>query len=161
GSDWSGILVKPVGYQSQHRYPAVLQMYNYVDDQFITDGLYPTAFAARELASVGFVVLQIRKRPNTISEEDARIHLEGYRSAIRTVAAEGLIDSTKVGVVGFSWTCWYVAHALVEDPRLFAVATIADGLDNSYMQYKLFTPEDYILEQQMTKIRGGPPFGAQ
>jgi len=27
------------------------------------------------------------------------------------------------------------------------------------MQYKLFTPDDYILEQQMTKIRGGPPFG--
>lgn len=159
--DWSGILVKPVGYLPGHRYPLVLQMYNYVDGQFITDGLYPTAFAARELASVGFVVLQIRKRRDRISEDDARIHLEGYRSAIQSLSTQGMIDPTKVGVVGFSWTCWYAAHAIVEDPKLFAAATIADGLDNGYMQYKLFTPSDYVLEEQMTKIRGGPPFGAR
>ena len=53
GGDWSGILVKPVGYVAGPHYPLVLQMYDYVDGQFITDGLYPTAFAARELASVG------------------------------------------------------------------------------------------------------------
>ena len=160
GRDWSGILVKPVGYVEGHRYPLVVQMYNYVNGEFITDGLYPTAFAARELASVGFVVLQIRKQRNTISEEDASIHLEGYRSAIRSLSETGLIDSSKVGVVGFSWTCWYATHAIIQDPKLFAAATIADGLDNSYMQYKLFTVGDYILEQQMTKIHDGPPFGA-
>ncbi len=160
GGDWSGILVKPVGYVAGRRYPLVLQMYNYTDGQFITDGLYPTAFAARELASVGFVVLQIRKRRDTISEDDPRIHLEGYRSAIRNLSAQGIVDPARVGVVGFSWTCWYVAHAIVEDPKLFAAATIADGLDNGYMQYKLFTPSDYLLEEQMTKIRGGAPFGA-
>jgi dipeptidyl aminopeptidase/acylaminoacyl peptidase len=160
GRDWAGILVKPIDYREGRRYPLVVQMYDFVDGQFLTDGLYPTAFAARELASVGFVVLQIRKRRDTVSEEDTRIHLEGYRSAIRSLSAAGMINPAKVGVVGFSWTCWYVAHAIVEDPSLFSVATIADGLDNSYMQYKLFTPGDYLLEQQMTKIRNGPPFGA-
>ena len=160
GRDWSGILVKPINFIEGHRYPLVIQMYDYVDGEFLTDGLYPTAFAARELASVGFVVLQIRKRRNTISEVDATIHLEGYRSAIKSLSQKGLIDPGKVGVVGFSWTCWYVAHAIVSDPKLFAAATIADGLDNSYMQYKLFTVSDYILEQQMSKIRNGPPFGA-
>lgn len=160
GRDWSGILVKPVNYIEGQSYPLIVQMYNYVDGQFITDGLYPTAFAARELASAGFVVLQIRKHHNTISEEDPKIHLEGYRSAIQSLSSHGLIDPNKVGVVGFSWTCWYVAEAIVDDPKLFAAATIADGLDNSYMQYKLFTVADYILEQQMTKIRNGSPFGA-
>jgi len=159
GRTWSGILVKPVGYVAGKRYPLVLQMYNYADGAFITDGLYPTAFAARELASEGFVVLQIRKKRDTLTEDDPRIHLEGYRSAIQSLADTGLIDRQKVGVVGFSWTCWYAAYALIEDPKLFAAATIADGLDNSYMQYKLFTPGDYILEQQMAKIRGGAPFG--
>ena len=160
GRDWSGILVKPINFVEGKRYPLVIQMYNYVDGEFLTDGLYPTAFAARELASVGFAVLQIRKRRDTISEDDATIHLEGYRSAIRSLSQKGLIDPSKVGVVGFSWTCWYVAHAIVSDPTLFAAATIADGLDNSYMQYKLFTVGDYILDQQMSKIRNGPPFGA-
>ncbi len=159
GRDWSAILVKPIDFVEGKRYPLVIQMYNYVDGEFLTDGLYPTAFAARELASVGIAVLQIRKRRDTISEDDATIHLEGYRSAIRNLSQEGLIDPSKVGVVGFSWTCWYVAHAIISDPKLFVAATIADGLDNSYMQYKLFTVSDYILEQQMSKIRNGPPFG--
>lgn len=159
GRRWSAVLVKPVGYVRGKRYPAVLQMYGYVKGQFVTDGLYPTAFAARELASAGFVVLQIQKQPNTVSEDDPEIALEGYRSAIARLAAIGMIDPRRVGVVGFSWTCWYVVYALVHAPRLFAAATVADGLDNSYMQYKLFTVEYYPLQRQMDRIRGGGPWG--
>lgn len=160
GRQWSAVLVKPTDYVTGKRYPAVLQMYGYREGQFITDGLYPTAFAARELASAGFVVLQIQKQPDTVSEEDPRIALDGYRSAIARLAAIGMIDPRRVGVVGFSWTCWYAIYALVHDPGLFAAATIADGLDNSYMQYKLFTVEYYPLQRQMDKIRGGGPWGA-
>lgn len=160
GREWSAILVKPVGYVQGKRYPAVLQMYQYVDGEFVTDGLYPTAFAARELASEGFVVLQIRKQRDTISEEDPTIHIEGYRSAIDRLDHDGLIDRHRVGVVGFSWTCWYATEVVVREPSLFQAATIADGLDNGYMNYKLFTVGDYDLQKQMTKIRGGAPFGA-
>ena len=159
GRAWSGILVKPVGYVPGKRYPLVLQMYGYVDGEFVTDGLYPTAFAARELASAEIMVLQIRKQPDTTSEEDPQIALEGYRSAIAQLAGAGMVDPSKVGVVGFSWTCWYAVYALVHDPTRFAAATIADGLDNSYMQYKLFTVEFYPLQRQMDQIRGGGPWG--
>lgn len=160
GRAWSGILVKPVGYVPGKRYPLVLQMYAYVKGQFVTSGLFPTAFAARELASAGFMVLQIQKQPDTLSERDPEIALEGYRSAIASLSRTGMIDPHRVGVVGFSWTCWYVIYALVHDPNLFAAATIADGLDYSYMQYKLFTVEYYPLERQMNKIRGGGPWAA-
>ncbi|MGB8014116.1 MAG: hypothetical protein WCF68_21065 [Terriglobales bacterium] len=160
GRQWSAILVKPVGYVQGKRYPAVLQMYQYVDAAFVTDGLYPTAFAARELASEGFVVLQIRKQRNTVSEEDPTIHIEGYRSAIDRLDQDGLIDRHHVGVVGFSWTCWYATEVIIREPSLFQAATIADGLDNGYMNYKLFTVGDYDLQEQMTQIRGGAPFGA-
>lgn len=159
GREWSGVLVKPVGYQAGKRYPLVVQMYSYVDGQFLTDGLYPTAFAARHLASVGFVVLQIKKKPDTLSEADPRVHLEGYRSAIESLDAAGLVDRSRVGVVGFSWTCWYVVNALIKDPKLFAAATIADGLDNSYMQYLAFGVGAHPILRQMEKIRESSPFG--
>jgi dipeptidyl aminopeptidase/acylaminoacyl peptidase len=158
GRAWSGILVKPVGYVAGQRYPLVLQLYDYVDGQFVTDGLFPTAFAARELASAGMIVLQIRKQPNRVSEDDPQIHLEAYRSAIKHLADDGVADRNRVGVVGFSWTCWAAVEALIRDPTLFAAATIADGLDNSYMQYKLFTVAFYPLQRQIDKIRGGGPF---
>jgi dipeptidyl aminopeptidase/acylaminoacyl peptidase len=160
GTEWTGGLIKPVGYLPGKRYPLVLQMYQFRDSEFITDGTDPSAFAARHLASVGFVVLQIRKKPSVLSEVDPQTHLEGYRSAIESLSQAGLVDPGKVGVVGFSWTCWYVIDALIKVPKLFAAATIADGLDNSYMQYVLFGPGPANLHEQMDRIRGGSPFGA-
>lgn len=158
GREWSGVLVKPVDYVTGKRYPLVLQMYSYVEGQFLTDGLYPTAFAARHLASAGFVVLQIKKKRDMLSEADPEIHLEGYRSAIESLVAAGMVDRTRVGVVGFSWTCWYAVNALIKDPKLFAAATIADGLDNSYMQYLIFGVGSPLL-RQMERIRETGPFG--
>jgi len=159
GRDWLGGLVKPVGYVAGQRYPLVLQMYNFRPQEFLTDGTDPSAFTARHLASVGFVVLQIQKQANTLSEQDARTSLEGYRSAIQLLSNEGLIDPRHVGVVGFSWTCWYVVNSLIKAPKLFAAATIADGLDNSYMQYMLGAPSNPDLEGQMNQIKGASPFG--
>lgn len=159
GYEWSGILVKPVGYESGRRYPLVIQLYGYNERQFITDGLYPTAFAARELASGGIAVLQVRKKPNTLSESDPQDHLEAYRSAIESLVSEGLVDRSRVGVVGFSWTCWYAVNALINAPELFAAATIADGIDNSYMQYMFAAVEDPTIQRQMDKIRGAQPLG--
>jgi dipeptidyl aminopeptidase/acylaminoacyl peptidase len=159
GTEWTGGLVKPVGYLPGKRYPLVIQMYLFRENEFMTDGTDPSAFAARPLASAGFMVLQIRKKPSVLSEADPQTHLEAYRSAIESLSDAGLADPGKVGVVGFSWTCWYVINALIKAPGLFAAATIADGLDNSYMQYVLFGPGPASTHEQMDRIRGGGPFG--
>lgn len=160
GRSWSAILVKPVDYRPGVRYPLVIQLYNYRAGEFITDGLEPTAFAARELADAGFVVLQVRKQPDTVTEQDPEVHLEGYSSAIQRLSDDGLVDKTRVGVVGFSLTCWYAVNALIKKPELFQAATIADGIDNSYMQYMLFAGESYLLRRQMDRVRGSAPIGA-
>lgn len=160
GRDWSGILVKPIDYRPGVRYPLIIQLYSFNPDQFLTDGLYPTAFAAREMADAGFMVLQIKKRQDTVSEADPQIHLDAYISAVDTLADADLIDRTKVGVVGFSLSCWYVVNALIKKPDLFKAATIADGIDYSYMQYMLFAAEFYPLQKQMDQVRGGSPIGA-
>src|ERR1700677_2491163 len=161
GREWTGGLVKPVGYVPGKRYPLVIQMYMFYGDQFMTDGTDPTAFAARELASAGFMVLQIQKKPDTLTDADPEIALDGYRSAVKHLSDAGLIDPGRVGAVGFSWTCWYVEYALIKAPHLFAVATVADGLDNSYMDYHLFAPGSgsSLLQKQMEKIHGALPFG--
>lgn len=160
GKDWIGGLIKPVGYVPGKRYPLVIQMYVFHEHEFLTDGTEPTAFAARELASAGFVVLEVRKKPTVYSEADPQTHLEGYRSAIQSLSDAGLVDPQKVGVVGFSFTCWYAINALVKDPKLFAAATIADGIDYSYLQYILFGPGPALVHEQMDRIRGGSPFGS-
>lgn len=159
GHAWSGILIKPVNYTPGVRYPLVIQLYSYNAGEFVTDGLYPTAFTARHLADAGFVVLQIKKQPDTGTEQDPQIHLEAYISAIEKLSSDGLIDRKRVGVVGFSLTCWYAVNALIKMPHLFAAATIADGLDYSYMQYMLFAVEFYPLQKQMDRVRADSPLG--
>jgi dipeptidyl aminopeptidase/acylaminoacyl peptidase len=160
GYEWNGGLVKPVGYTQGVRYPLVIQIYNFNEKMFLTDGLFPTAMAARHLASSGIVVLQMqRKYPHTFDMAEANAQLEGIESAIDHLADEGLVDPQKVGLVGFSATCWYVEHALIKAPERFKAATIADGSDMSYMQYRLFGAASASVEREYDRIIGAKPVG--
>jgi dipeptidyl aminopeptidase/acylaminoacyl peptidase len=136
GDQWQGSLIKPVDYISDKRYPLVIQMYTFHEGEFLTDGMAPTAMPARALASAGMFYLQAAKKPrHTWDQQEAQDHLDGVLSAIDTLDAQGLIDPHKVGVIGFSFTSWYVENELVKAPGRFAAATIAEGADNSYSQY--------------------------
>ena len=161
GIEWKGGLIKPVDYIPGQRYPLVIQTHGFSDNVFkdVTDGAYPTAMAARPLASAGIMVLQIpdNHAKDDITVGEAERHVEGFRSAIAQLTSDGLIDPKHVGVVGFSRTCWYVETALIEHPTMFAAATIADGIDMSYMQFHLFFQRDQMGEFE--KINQAKPFG--
>ncbi len=149
GNEWKGGLVRPVGYALGKRYPLVIQIYNFDENLFLTDGLFPTAMVARPLASVGIVALQIqRKIPHTFDMAESDAQLAGIESAIDQLANDGLVDPDKVGLVGFSATCWYVENALIMDPTRFRAATIADGSDISYMQYHLFGVSSQSVQKE-------------
>jgi dipeptidyl aminopeptidase/acylaminoacyl peptidase len=63
-----------------------------------------------------------------------------------------------VGIIGFSRTSYYTESALEHAPQRYAAAVIADGVDESYMQYLLFGEGPDINEQEL--IYGDKPFGA-
>ena len=87
-------------------------------------------------------------------------NLDGIVSAIDTLDANGMIDRKRIGIIGFSASCPYVEYALIKRPELFAAATIADGIDNSYMQEMLWAPSNVALQQQYERINGSLPFGS-
>jgi hypothetical protein len=92
-----------------------------------------------------------------VSSEEAQDQIAGYESAIERLAADGIIDPERVGIIGFSRTCYYVESALVRNPRWFAAATLADGVDESYMNYLLFGVGRSHDEGE--QIYGSTPFG--
>jgi dipeptidyl aminopeptidase/acylaminoacyl peptidase len=157
GFEWTGGLVKPVDYVPGRRYPLVIQTHGFANFAFMTDGQFPTAMAARPLASQGIAVLQVlgnSKNPQTLRE--VQDNILGYKSAIEHLALDGLIDPNRVGIVGFSRTSWYVESALIEYPNLFAAASINDGIDQSYMQTMLF---DLDRTSEGQEIYNAKPFG--
>jgi hypothetical protein len=163
GVEWTGGLVKPVGYVPGKRYPLVIQTHGFSGGIFkeVTDGAFTTGMAARPLASVGIMVLQVpdNRGPEFATSAEAQRHVEGFRSAIAQLASDGLIDPKHVGIIGFSRTCWYVESALIKYPNLFAAATIADGVDESYMQYRLFAQEAESMVEEFDKINQAKPVG--
>jgi dipeptidyl aminopeptidase/acylaminoacyl peptidase len=162
GYEWSGILVKPVGYTKGEQYPLVIQTHGFRYYAFVTDGLYPTAMAARPLASAGIAVLQTEYRHDVQgSAQEAEVEAEKFEGAVRQLASDGLIDPKRVGIIGFSYTCWQVESTLINRPTLFRAATMADGIDNSYMQYHLFGEGKPAFAAQFEKANGGKPFGVE
>jgi dipeptidyl aminopeptidase/acylaminoacyl peptidase len=161
GFTWTGGLIKPLGYREGTRYPLVIQTHGFLDGVFLTDGIYPTAMAARPLATAGFVVLQVRPRPDHAgTAAEAPDQVEGFVSAIDNLSALGLVDPKRVGIIGYSRTAWYVEEALIKQPTRFKAATIADGVDESYMQYMLIGEGNPVFETEEEKINEGKPFGS-
>jgi dipeptidyl aminopeptidase/acylaminoacyl peptidase len=162
GYEWTAGLVKPVNFVPGKRYPLVIQTHGFSEDDFMTDGMNTTAEAALALASAGIVVLQVKDKPtHSMDASEAEGYVEGYGRAVDELAAEGLIDPSKVGLVGFSWTCWYVETALIHDPGRYRAATIADGLDNSYLQYHLWGAGSPAIEKQAELINDGKPIAGE
>jgi dipeptidyl aminopeptidase/acylaminoacyl peptidase len=158
GHKWTGGLVKPPDYVLGRRYPLVIQTHGFVENEFMTDGQYTTAFAARPLAAAGIVVLQMGENYDYTSQaDDAPLQILGFESVVQQLASDGLIDAGKVGIIGFSHTCYHVEVALIKDPKLFTAATIVDGVDESYMQAMLTGVG--ATGQEGDAIYGGRPFG--
>jgi hypothetical protein len=161
GYEWKGGLLKPLGYRPGIHYPLVVQTHGFNEHEFLVDGAYTTGSAAQPLATAGIMVLQIEDRSDRHLKpvrEEASLFADGCAAAIRQLTEDGLIDPSRVGIVGFSRSSWYVETTLEKYPSLFKAATIIDGVDQGYMSYMLFCPELASCKSDHEAANGGPPF---
>jgi hypothetical protein len=160
GFEWEADLVNPPDFIPGTRYPLVIQTHGAPKNTFITYGSLPTAFAARELASAGIMVLLMPDHLEGVEStpSEAPRHVTGFKSAVEMLAARGLIDPQRVGIVGFSRTCYYVMQALTERDLHLAAASITDGITYSYWQTLGFF--DYGSAHDDDSVIGAPPFGS-
>jgi WD40 repeat protein len=160
GRDWVGGLYKPPDYVVGKRYPLVIQTHGFIDHEFRPSGTFTTAFAAQELAAAGFLVLQVSDCPIRDTEDEGPCQVRGYEAAVDELAAGGLVDPDRVGVVGFSRTCYYVLEALTTSRLHFRAASIIDGFTVGYLQYILDIDADgNSIEREADAMIGASPFG--
>jgi hypothetical protein len=160
GLNWVGGLYKPIGYVRGHAYPLVIQTHGFHEDQFEASGVFPTGFAAQQLAAAGFVVLQVRDCPGRVTPREGQCNVAGYKAAIETLAEEGIVDLERVGIIGFSRTCYYVMEALTTGTIPFKAASITDGVNEGYFQYITSVDDsDNALAREANAMNGAAPFG--
>lgn len=163
GYKWRAGLVLPPNYVQGNRYPLVIQTHGFYNEhEFLVDGSFTTGFAARALAAAGIIVLQMEDRADRHSkpaQQEPLLAVEGFQSAVEQLDKDGFVDVSRVGIIGFSRAAWYVEEALIHAPGLFRAASLIDGVDESYLTYMLFAPDNPEAYIEWEAPNGGKPFG--
>ena len=134
GERLQGALYYPAGYVAGRRYPMIVYLY-----ERLSDGVHRyVAPSERDyyntsvFTSLGYVVLQpdivFRPRDPGLSV------LECVEPAVRRVAAMGVADAARVGVVGHSWGGFDAAF-LATNSTLFAAAVAGAPIVNLVSNY--------------------------
>jgi dipeptidyl aminopeptidase/acylaminoacyl peptidase len=161
GHTIKGGLYYPPNYIPGRRYPLVIQTHGWTPKRFWIDGLETTAYAAQPLAAKAIMVLQVDDEhlPSQYGETGQRREVEEavaiYESAVDYLESKGLIERNRVGIIGFSHTCFYVKYALVHSKVRFAAASTTEGEDGGYLQF--MTNGNLFVDAY--SLYGGRPFG--
>lgn len=160
GRQVTGALYLPPDYRRDRKYPLVIQTHGFDPQAFWIDGPFTTAFAAQTLAGKQIIVLQVPDSHTSMNTaEEAPAMAETYEKAVDFLDAQGVIDRSRVGIVGFSRTGLYVRYLLTHSQMPFAAATIADGFDDGYFSYLAFANSNPFFASEVENLVGGPPFG--
>lgn len=148
----------PVGYKPGIRYPLVIQTHEWTPERFWIDGPFHSACAAQALAGKGFVVAQIAlNRSHRYSLQEVQEEAAGYDAVISYLDKKEMIDTSKIGIIGFSRTVLGVEYALTHSQYHFAAATLADGSDAGYFRYIAYLNSSPGLTMDSEGINGGVP----
>jgi dipeptidyl aminopeptidase/acylaminoacyl peptidase len=161
GRQWKGGLYKPVNYKLGQRYPLVIQTHGFVESEFRPSGVFPTAFAARALAAKGIMVLQTAtgvagSSCPVVTPEEGPCNVAMLESAANQLVSQGLVDREKIGIIGFSRSCFYVMEMLTTSSLHLKAASITDGVMFDYFQY-MQNPDR--ISGEADRVIGAPPFG--
>ena len=174
GAKIIGGLYLPPDYQPGKRYPLVIQTHGFEPKEFSMDGRseWSSGFAARPLAARGILVLQAhdwkdrakdhdrisddRSLGATAQESHKNFNALVYEGAIDFLDKNGMIDRSRVGIVGFSRTVCFVAYTLTHSKERFAAASLVDGIGCGYFD-EMVSPS---IAWDANALNGGAaPFG--
>ena len=141
GKTVGGILIKPVGYKAGTRYPLIVAIHG---GPAAADVLgFNGGYGAQTYAGAGYAVLMPNYRGSTNYGEKHKTEIvgnyfqKGYEDIMTGVdhlIAQGIVDSTKMGVLGWSagghWSNWILTHT----NRFKAISTGA-GTSNWISMY--------------------------
>jgi dipeptidyl aminopeptidase/acylaminoacyl peptidase len=150
GTSIHGFVVKPIGYQSGRRYPAILRIHGGPVWQYFHD------FANLDwqvLAAIGYVVLGVNPRGSSGRGEKFSTAIwaawgqkdgEDVLAAVDWAVAQGLADPERLGVGGWSYGGILTNEVIARDGR-FKAAISGAGQGNALGGYGT---DQYVLEYE-------------
>jgi len=163
GRAWEGGLYKPRGYVSGHRYPLVVQTHGFQKHEFRPSGNWPTGFAAQQLSAAGFLVLQVPDCPMFETPQEGPCNIAGYEAGATKLISVGMADPDRLGIIGFSRTCFSVMTQLTRGHLHFEAASITEGFIMGYMEYlqEVDYGNDFDAHTVEAALGARKPFGQE
>lgn len=129
GHDLQGVLIYPANYDASKKYPMIVYPYELLS-QTLHQYLVPTErsyYDPTVWSQNGYFVL----KPDIVfrGRDPGIAVLEALEPAVRSVTSRGLVDSTKVGLVGHSWG-GYEATFVPTRTNMFAAAVAGAPITN-------------------------------
>lgn len=168
GRPWTGRLYYPVDHDQKRRYPLVIQTYGFAPATVFSlyggggnsPQLGPTyaIYLAQPLVNRQIAVLQVGAPDNgssvVRSVSDIKMLTAGREAGVQHLAALGLIDPGKVGLMGFSAMGRQVEHAITFSDFPYAAAIAADHATHNY-------GESILYGTALNDFPDATPFGEQ
>ena len=121
GTPVGGVLVKPVGYQAGKKYPLIVSIHGGPQSADVLS--FNGGYGSQIYAGSGYVVLMPNYRNSTNYGQKFEIESQGdyftkgyedIMAGVDQLIAQGLVDSTQMGVLGWSagghWSNWILTH---------------------------------------------------
>lgn len=154
GTETKGGLYLPPDYVPGRAYPIVIQTHGWNPTEFSIDGWTTSGYAAQALAGKGIVVAQVPMAKDLSTTLEGPVNMAMFEGLIDDLDKRGLIDRTRVGLMGFSRTGYAVRYTLAFSKYPVAAAVLADAMDGGYWTY-IFDNRRNLYEEQ----NGAAPFG--
>lgn len=147
GTIVNGLLVKPAGYKAGTRYPTILRIHGGPNGQ----DQHSFSFERELLAANGYVVMAVNYRGSAgrgaeyqkaIYADWGNKEVQDLLAAVDHVVAEGIADSTRLGIGGWSYGGILTDYTIATTTR-FKAATSGAG---SALQTTMYGTDQYIYQ---------------
>jgi dipeptidyl aminopeptidase/acylaminoacyl peptidase len=101
------------------------------------------------------MVLQVGESCPLGNPDEGPCAVSVYEAAANQLVSEGLVDPERIGIIGFSRTCFYVMETLTTSSLRPKAASITDGVMGGYLEYMIFDN----LGKEYDSMIGARPFG--
>ncbi len=154
-------LIKPLDYVPGKHYPVLAMLYNQGDkNRFVAEAW--TNWPVQAFAAKGYAVLLVNFPSDAYTPGDfasgkwaeAEGPVASVDSAVRRVIAMGIADTTRMGIMGWSWGSYVTSYLISHYPGRFQAAASSEGQIYNMSSYWIATGD--VRRFFAAHVGGGP-----
>jgi dipeptidyl-peptidase-4 len=151
GTTFYGRLIKPANFDASKKYPVLVSVYGGPHAQSVRNSFSGLSFD-QVMAAKGFVIWQMDNRGSSgrghkfetpLYRRLGKTELEDQKAGVKYLGTLGFVDTSRVGIFGWSYGGYMTAYCLLNAPDVFH-AGVAGAAVTDWRNYDTIYTERYL-----------------